>query len=111
VTSEDDAYEVVITAPDAEWLTDFVKSLVETRLCASAHIFSPIRSIYHWQEEVHDTTETRVALHTLYRHVSQIIERTNHEHPYIVPCVAALPIVDGNPAYIQWIKDETNLSF
>jgi uncharacterized protein involved in tolerance to divalent cations len=40
-------------------------------------------------------------------HVPQIIERTNREHPYVVPCVVAVPIVAGNPNYLKWIADET----
>jgi periplasmic divalent cation tolerance protein len=24
-----------------------------------------------------------------------------------VPCVIALPLVDGNPAYLRWIAEET----
>ena len=38
--------EVVITAPDPDWLYQFARTLVEDRLAASAHNFTPIRSIY-----------------------------------------------------------------
>jgi periplasmic divalent cation tolerance protein len=38
--------------------------------------------------------------------VPHIIDRTNREHPYEVPCVAAMTF-DGNPAYVQWVLDET----
>ena len=24
-------------------------------------------------------------------------------HPYECPCIAALPVTTGNPAYLQWI--------
>ena len=41
--------EVVITAPDPDWLMDFSRKLVEQRLCASAHNFAPVRSIYRWR--------------------------------------------------------------
>ena len=37
----------------------------------------------------------------------RIIERTKQEHPYEVPSVVALPIIDGNPDYIGWILEET----
>jgi periplasmic divalent cation tolerance protein len=60
-----------------------------------------------WQSEFHDTSEARVALHTRMSLVDLIIERTNQEHPYLVPCVIAVPIVAGNAAYRQWIVDET----
>ena len=44
-----DLCEVVITAPDPEWLKDFSRKLVEDGLCASAHNFSPVCSIYRWR--------------------------------------------------------------
>lgn len=102
-----DYCEVVITAPDADWLADFTRRLIEDRLCASGHNISPIRSLYRWQGEMNDKTEARVALHTRTSLVPQIIERTLREHPYEVPGLVTLPINDGNPAYLQWIRDET----
>ena len=39
--------------------------------------------------------------------VAEIVTRTNADHPYDVPCVITLPIVDGNPEYLAWVRDET----
>jgi periplasmic divalent cation tolerance protein len=33
-----------------------------------------------------------------------VVER----HPYEVPNVTALPIIAGNPNYLDWIRDETH---
>ncbi len=99
--------EVVITGPDADWLARFTRKLVEERLCACGHNIAPIRSIYRWQGAVHDAGEARVALHTRRDLVPEIIDRTTEEHPYEVPCVIALPISSGSPAYLQWIVTET----
>lgn len=33
--------------------------------------------------------------------VSAIVDRVNREHPYKVPAVIAVPIIDGNPAYVS----------
>ena len=58
--------EVVITAPDPDWLYSFARSLVADGLAASAHNFTPVRSIYTWQGQVHERTEGRVsAPHTM----------------------------------------------
>lgn len=103
----DDFCEVIITAPDVDWLADFTRGLIEDRLCASGHVITPIRSLYRWRGEMNDKTEARVALHTRASLVPQIIERTMSEHPYEVPGLVTLPIEGGNPAYLQWIRDET----
>ena len=99
--------EVIITADSAEWLADFTRALVEDRLAACGHNIAAIRSIYRWEGVVHDDAEARVGLHTRVELVPAIVERTNRDHPYDVPCVLALPIVGGNPAYIQWVVDQT----
>lgn len=98
--------EVVITAPDAEWLATFTRKLVEDRLAAGGHHTTTIRAIYRWQGEIYDKPEARVVLYTRRSLVHAIIERTNREHPYEVPHVTASTI-DGSPAYVQWVLDET----
>jgi uncharacterized protein involved in tolerance to divalent cations len=60
----DEVCEVIITAPDPDWLVEFTRRLVTDRLCASGHNFQAIRTIYCWQGQVHDKTEGRVALRT-----------------------------------------------
>jgi periplasmic divalent cation tolerance protein len=101
--------EVVITAPDPEWLAQFTRMLVERRLVACGHNIVPIRSIYRWKGAIYDESEARVALHTRTSNVSRIIEQANVAHPYEVPCVIAIPVIEGNPAYVQWVLDETEI--
>jgi periplasmic divalent cation tolerance protein len=102
-----DCREVVITADSADWLAEFTRRLVTDRLAACGHQIAPIRSIYRWQGAVQDDAEARVALHTRASLVPAIVARADAEHPYEVPCVIALPILDGNPAYLDWIVAET----
>jgi len=99
--------EVVITAADAEWLAAFTRRLVADRLAACGQQVAAIRSIYRWDGEIHDDPEARVALHTRASLVDRIVERANAEHPYDVPCVLALPVAAGNPAYLEWVLQET----
>jgi periplasmic divalent cation tolerance protein len=99
--------EIVITAPDTEWLTSLTRQLVHEGLCASAHNFAPVRSIYRWRGEVHERTEGRASLHTRRSLVPAIVARVRAAHPYEVPGISARPIVDGNPDYLRWMRDET----
>jgi periplasmic divalent cation tolerance protein len=105
----DDVCEVVITAADPSWLADFTRRLVEDRLAACGQQISAIRSIYRWDGAVQDDPEARVALHTRAALVDRIVERANAEHPYDVPCVLALPVMGGNPAYLEWVRSSTGL--
>jgi periplasmic divalent cation tolerance protein len=100
--------EVVITAGDADWLAAFTRRLVEDRLAACGHQIAAIRSVYRWAGAIHDDPEARVALHTRTSLVPDIVDRTNTEHPYDVPCVIALPVVAANPAYAEWVWAQTS---
>jgi periplasmic divalent cation tolerance protein len=104
---DEECCEVVITADDGDWLAGFSRTLVEERLAACGHLLAPIRSIYRWDGALHDDVEARVALHTRRSLVPAIVARTGEEHSYDVPCVIALPVVDGNPDYLAWIVAET----
>lgn len=103
-----DICEVIITAPDVDWLADFTRQLVEQRLVASGHITSSIRSIYRWTGRVYDDTEARVALHTRPELFDAITAATNEQHPYEVPCIIAIPIVNANPVYQAWVLEMTS---
>ena len=104
---DEECCEVVVTADDADWLAGFTRTLVEERLAACGHQIAAIRSVYRWEGAVHDEPEARVALHTRRSLVAAITARADELHPYDVPCVIALPLVDGNPAYLAWIATET----
>jgi periplasmic divalent cation tolerance protein len=99
--------EVVVTGPTQEWVATFTRQLVNDHLAACGHIDNVIRSIYRWEGAVHDETEARVALHTRRSLVSAIVDRASLDHPYDVPCVIAVPIVEGNAEYVEWVLSET----
>ena len=99
--------EVVVTAGDAEALVKLTRTLVDERLAACGQTIASIRSIYRWDGVVRDDPEARVGLHTRTALVPALVERVKALHSYDVPCVIALPVVGGNPAYIDWVLAET----
>lgn len=100
--NDDEICEIVITAPDADWLLSHTRQLVEARLVACGH-HQPIRSIYTWEAAIHDEQETRVALHTRTSHVQAVIAATQQTHPYAVPCIISLPISQASDTYKAWV--------
>lgn len=102
-----DLCEVVVTAPDPDWLLAFTRRLVDARLAAAAHNFAPIQSVYRWKGEVHERPEGRASLHTRTALVADITRRAIEEHPYEVPSVSTRLIDDGSPDYLHWIREQT----
>jgi len=86
---------------------NFTRTLVEDRLVACGHNIAQIRAIYRWEGTVYDEPQARVGLHTRASLVPEIVARADRDHADDVPCVIALPVADGHPAYLRWIYDGT----
>ncbi len=102
-----DAVLLYVTAGDAEEAARIGRTLVEEKLVACVNVLGQIRSIYRWQDEVQDDGEVALLAKTRASLVAQVSERIKALHSYDVPCVVALPIVDGNAAFLDWIAGET----
>ena len=101
------ALEVHITAPDRERAAAMARTLVEERLAACVNIVDGVRSIYAWQGKIADEAEVLCLVKTRAELLPALEARVRALHPYDVPCVIALPVVDGNPDYLMWIRAET----
>lgn len=101
---------VSITGPDSDTLAAITRDLVSAQLVACGNIIPAIRSIYSWQGRLEDKAEACVLLHTQAQHVPAIMERVNAEHPYETVQILATEITNADPAYRQWVVDETTLS-
>ena len=92
-----DLCEVIVTAPDRDWLIDLCRQLVDTELAASAHVIHPVTSIYRWDSVIHETTEARAFLRSrrdlLEELVQFVVNATPTRFPTSPPCrsSAAIP--------------------
>jgi periplasmic divalent cation tolerance protein len=98
---------VYSTAPDQAQALSLGQSLVESRLAACANVLPGMTSIYWWQGEIHRDQEAVLVLKTRAGLVDRLVAEVRRLHPYQVPCVVALPILEGNPDYLRWLGEET----
>jgi periplasmic divalent cation tolerance protein len=98
---------IYITAKDADEAEKIGNALVEERLVACVNIIAPVRSIYRWKGNIERESEAVLIAKTKDSLVEKVIARVKEMHSYECPCIEAIPIVNGNPAYLQWIMDET----
>jgi periplasmic divalent cation tolerance protein len=96
-----------ITAANLDEATRIGEALVAERLAACANIMPGVQSIYRWQGEIVRDNEVVVIAKTRADLVEPAIARVKALHSYQVPCVVALPILAGNPDYLNWIGAET----
>ena len=97
---------IYITAGNVEEARKIGCTLVEERLAACVN-YSPIQSIFRWEEKVEEDSEVAVLVKTRAGLVDKVIERVKELHSYEVPCILALPVEQGNPAFLEWIDEST----
>ncbi|MBF0164349.1 MAG: divalent-cation tolerance protein CutA [Magnetococcales bacterium] len=92
------------TAPDEAMAESLAEALVHEGLAACVHILPAGRSIYRWQGAVHKEAEWTLLIKTDHVRFVPLRTRLLVLHPYEVPEILALPVEDGNPAYLAWLK-------
>jgi periplasmic divalent cation tolerance protein len=100
-------YFVYVTAASSEEALRIGRQVVEERLAACANVLDGMQSIYWWEGRVQEAQEVVLLLKTTETRLPKLIETIRGQHSYECPCIVALPISEGNPAYLEWIENET----
>ena len=103
----EDCRVVFVTAPPNEVAEKLAKALVGERLAACVNLVPGLRSIYRWKGEVCDEGETLLIIKTQAARLDALMRRVKELHPYEVPEIIALPVVEGHEPYLKWVKEET----
>lgn len=108
--SEDGSAEFVlgyVTTPNRDAALEIARTVVSERLAACANILPSMTSVYHWQGQLQTEEECVLLFKTRRSSTVELSKRVVELHSYACPCVVFVPIVEGNPAYFQWLMDET----
>lgn len=95
------------TAPSTEAAKRLVRSLVERRVIACGTVLPGAISIYRWQGVVAEEEEVVVLMKTTAERWAELAATLPGLHPYEVPELLALPVADGHPPYLEWVRAET----
>ncbi len=98
---------VLITAPDAKTARKVATPLVEEGLAACVNVVPGLRSIYRWEGKTCDEAEVLLVVKTQRACFEALAARVRELHPYSVPEVIALPVVEGSAAYLDWVAAST----
>jgi periplasmic divalent cation tolerance protein len=101
--------QVTTTLPQRDLAQQLATRLVELRLAACAQVVGPVISTYRWQGAIEVTEEWYCHLKTTLERVPELRDRIQALHPYEVPEIVSLPIVDGDPAYLRWIQESVQM--
>ena len=102
------AFLVYVTTSDTMEAKRIGRDVVMARLAACANVHAPITSFYWWDGAVQEDAEAVLILKTSAGQIEALTARILALHGYDCPCVVALPIAGGNPAFLDWIAAETS---
>ncbi len=106
VGTEREVFLVYITTPDEETAERLAESLIDERLAACVNLLGPIRSVYRWEGRVEKSGEQALLAKTTGARLDSLTRRVVALHPYDCPCVVAVPVSGGHPAFLDWIHKE-----
>ena len=95
-----------ITTADIEEARRIADLLVEERQAACVNILPGVNSLFWWQDRVDKAEESLLIVKSQARLLDQIVKTVKKHHSYDVPEIVALPVIGGNPDYLEWIAKE-----
>ena len=81
-------------------------SLVEERLAACVNRIHGVQSVYRWEGKVEQSEEELLVIKTRKDLFAALEKRVRELHSYSVPEIIALPLIEGNEAYLRWLEEQ-----
>jgi periplasmic divalent cation tolerance protein len=78
--------------------------LLRKRLIACCNLVERVESFFWWERKIHREHETLAIIKTKRLKFDSVIREVKARHSYHVPEIIALPVLKGNPAYLEWIR-------
>lgn len=99
---------VLVTAPESD-ARRIARHIVGLELAACVNIMPNLTSVYRWQNEVEEDNEHLLVIKTRRDALGALETAVLEAHPYELPEIIAVPIVDGLPGYLNWIDENVIL--
>ena len=101
----DDLCIVYVTTGSFDEAKNIGKNLVEEGLSACVNIIGGMHAIYRWQGKTQTDEEFVLIAKTRSNLIKPVTAKIKECHSYECPCVVAIPVIGGNPEFLNWIKE------
>lgn len=98
---------VITNVPDRAVADKVARALVDQKLAACVNILAPCSSVYRWQGNVETATEIPLLIKTRADIYAEVEAAIKGLHPYELPEIVAVSVVQGSPEYLDWINGST----
>ena len=97
---------IFITAGTDEEAQEIAKALLKNRDAACVNIVHGISSLFWWNDKLDSAQESLLIVKSKTSLLRKIVTLVKEVHSYENPEIIALPIIGGNPDYLDWIGKE-----
>ncbi len=105
-----DAIVIHCTVPDKRIAKDIAKCILKYKMAGCVSAIERVESLFSWDGEIEKEKEVLLTIKTLRCNFDKIKTLITELHPYNVPEIIALPIVECSKEYLQWLVHETKQS-
>ena len=98
---------VFCTVPNESVGETIAKTLTGRNLAACVNISPQIRSIYMWKGKIEDEREFLLIIKSQRVVFKEVVSCIRENHPYEVPEIIAVPVIEGFSDYLKWIEENT----
>jgi periplasmic divalent cation tolerance protein len=86
---------------------ELARVAVESRLAACAQVAGPMTTTYWWNDGIERAEEWLIMLKLPADRYDELAALLTERHSYDEPEIVAVPILRGEPSYLNWITEET----
>lgn len=102
--------QVMTTTATKEQAQLIARHLVEEKLAACVQITDAIESAYRWQGKIETAQEYICLIKTCADLFSAVEAAVKKLHPYEIPEIIAVPIVNASESYLRWLSESLKKS-
>lgn len=103
-----DVLLVFTNLPDRASAERIAEALVNARVAACVNVLAACHSVYRWQGAVERADEVPLLVKTTMSAYPRLEAELRKLHPYALPEIIAVPVVQGLPGYLDWVAAETD---
>ncbi len=100
---------VLTTTSSEEEAQEISERLIKQGLAACVQTYGPIKSTYLWEGEINRSEEWMCFMKTKEDVYDSLESKIKEIHSYETPEIVAIPILDGNKDYLEWIDENVNM--
>lgn len=99
---------VFCTVPDTDTGHRIAAQLVEYGLAACVNLIPGIESVYRWKGQLEQESEVLLMIKSRSADYTDVEATISALHPYELPEIIAVPLNNGLPEYLDWVRSIKN---